>query len=146
MENDQSRTCPVCHQNDAVQKISAVVSAPEEPSSSRISPFMTYLGYALGIFGVLWLIGFLIFGEVDLNVVLTAGLTIGVFIYFVYLRRRYQSTEYPTLKAAWDKAIERWDRLYYCDRDDIVFDPETNETCSKKDVKQFVYETQEESA
>ena len=146
MENDQSQTCPVCHQNDAVQKISAVVTAPEEPSSSRISPFMTYLGYALGIFGVLWLIGFLIFGEVDLNVVLTAGLTIGVSIYFVYLRRIYKSTEYPTLKAAWDNAMERWNRLYYCNRDDIVFDPETNETCSKKDLKQFVYETQEGSA
>ena len=91
MENDQSRTCPVCHQNDAVQKISTVASTPEEPSSSKFSPFMTYLSYALGIFGVLWLVGFLIFGEVDLNVLLTAGLTIGVFIYFLYLRRRYES-------------------------------------------------------
>ena len=146
MENDQFRTCPVCHQNDAVQKISAVVSTPEEPSSSKFSPFMTYLSYALGIFGVLWLIGFLIFGEVDFQVAITAVLTIGGSIYFLYKYRRYKSSEYPTQKAAWDKAMERWNRLYYCNRDDIVFDPETNETCSKKDVKQFVYETQEGNA
>ena len=63
MENDQSRTCPVCHQNDAVQKISAIVSTPEEPSSTKFSPFITFLSYALGIFGVIWLIGFLIFGD-----------------------------------------------------------------------------------
>jgi len=30
--------------------------------------------------------------------------------------------------AAWDRAMQNWNRLRYCSRDDVVFDPQTGET------------------
>jgi len=31
---------------------------------------------------------------------------------------------------AYDEAIAKWNSLYYCKRDDVVFDPQTNKTIS----------------
>lgn len=36
--------------------------------------------------------------------------------------------------AAWDQAKERWARMLYCRRDDLVFDPNDNTTCSPEDL------------
>ena len=46
---------------------------------------------------------------------------------------------YAMEKSAWDAAMARWNRLYYCYRDGIVFDAETPETCQPQDMKQFIY-------
>ena len=39
---------------------------------------------------------------------------------------------------AWDEAMENWRRLYYCRRDDVVFDPQTNKTLSDAAVKSML--------
>ncbi|HMN14248.1 MAG TPA: hypothetical protein PKD55_18180 [Bellilinea sp.] len=35
--------------------------------------------------------------------------------------------------------MARWAGLYYCFRDDIVFDPETGEWCHPADLHEFLY-------
>jgi len=42
-------------------------------------------------------------------------------------------------KSSWEKAMVRWNRLYYCHRDGIVFDTENGETCQPTQMKEFVY-------
>src|SRR5205823_9512014 len=32
----------------------------------------------------------------------------------------------------WDRAMERWNGLRYCSRDDVVFDPQTNKVLSEE--------------
>lgn len=39
----------------------------------------------------------------------------------------------------WREAMKRWERLYYCQRDDIVFDPEMRDTCQPQAIREFVY-------
>lgn len=50
-------------------------------------------------------------------------------------RAHIESAELPR----WQMAKDRWDRLYYCFRDDLVFDPETGETCRTETLQQFLY-------
>jgi hypothetical protein len=38
----------------------------------------------------------------------------------------------------WKKQIQKWSRLYYCFRDDIVFDPLTGETCRPESLTEFL--------
>jgi hypothetical protein len=42
------------------------------------------------------------------------------------------------LLPAYDEALERWRRLYYCKREDIVFDPQTNKTISDAALKSLI--------
>jgi len=42
-------------------------------------------------------------------------------------------------KSSWEKAMVKWNRLYYCHRDGIVFDTENGETCQPTQIKEFVY-------
>ncbi|GAB4574703.1 MAG: hypothetical protein Kow0077_22600 [Anaerolineae bacterium] len=42
-------------------------------------------------------------------------------------------------RVLWEHAMDRWAGLYYCFRDDIVFDPETGEWCHPADLHEFLY-------
>lgn len=74
------------------------------------------------------------------------GLCVGVFLGFMVLfllrRRGSYSKEKERLAAErvlWEQAMARWAGLYYCSRDDIVFDPETGESCHPADLHEFLY-------
>ncbi len=57
-----------------------------------------------------------------------------------YIRKQQRvRKEYPAKKRAWDQAMARWNRSYYCFRDDIVFDPDNDESCRPQDLQQFLY-------
>lgn len=45
----------------------------------------------------------------------------------------------------WEQAIKNWNRLYYCARDDIVFDPENNSFASSSQAPTFLYENETKS-
>lgn len=40
----------------------------------------------------------------------------------------------------WNKAMEKWGRLYYCERDDTVFDPINKLYASANNVLKFIYQ------
>ncbi len=46
---------------------------------------------------------------------------------------------YAIEKHTWNLAMQRWNRLYFCQRDGIVFDPETGETCDPSNIQNFLY-------
>jgi len=66
-------------------------------------------------------------------------LVITVAIYRDSQRRRRAKAELLNRVAAWELAMNRWRRVYYCSRDDIVFDPETSEWCEPADLEKFLY-------
>lgn len=40
----------------------------------------------------------------------------------------------------WEKAIQRWNKLYYCHRDDVLFVPEEGIAISKSQMYQYLYQ------
>lgn len=66
----------------------------------------------------------------------------GLFALYISRRRGSYSKEKERLAAErvlWEQAMARWAGLYYCSRDDIVFDPETGESCHPADLHEFLY-------
>ena len=55
------------------------------------------------------------------------GILVTIAAYRVFNKPNEAKEQYLHQLAKWNKGIERWQRLYYCARDDILFDPETNE-------------------
>ena len=39
----------------------------------------------------------------------------------------------------WEAAVEKWKKLYYCERDDCVFIPGSETTAALKDIEKFCY-------
>lgn len=81
-----------------------------------------------------------------LNFILTfAGVILMIFL--TYQREnsklRRQEPKYAKEKQEWDAAKKRWDRLYYCHKHGIVFDPHPepgmDETCEPTNFKDFLY-------
>lgn len=62
------------------------------------------------------------------------------------IRVREGNRKYDLEKPIWDRAQERWGRSYYCGRDDIVFDPQTQETCKPEQLQAFLRQTPRVSA
>jgi hypothetical protein len=59
--------------------------------------------------------------------------------YWYYWSRRRKHNE--QILPAWQAAMRNWQKLFYCHRDDLVFDVETSEHCSPEEVQTFVYRT-----
>ncbi len=58
----------------------------------------------------------------------------------VFMVRMYVASkmpEYYVKKAAYDNAVKKWNRLYYCWKHDIVFDPETGESYPPTETKKL---------
>jgi hypothetical protein len=54
---------------------------------------------------------------------------------FIAFQRVVQGDEETrVLLPAWDQAMEKWRSHYYCSRDNVVFNPQTNKVLSKEEV------------
>ena len=40
--------------------------------------------------------------------------------------------------SAWDRAMANWNRLYYCTRDDVVFDPQTGKVVPEEALQEML--------
>jgi hypothetical protein len=100
--------------------------------------FGTTIGLTLltqsGVAAILATIALLIFG------VLVYGVP-GVILLRIGARKKRSGDEnYPHATEIWEKAKERWQRLYFCHRDGMVFDPENNKTSPPTQIVEFLYE------
>jgi hypothetical protein len=72
------------------------------------------------------------------------GLVAGI---FGYIKQRSYSKNliyekeraYALEKIAWEKAMNRWDRLYFCHRDGIIFDPISKEASQPESLNKLIY-------
>lgn len=194
MEPDEIK-CPLCHKDDQIQKVSAIVlkdsheisggsihtqvyidkkgkkqyeddyvpynatqvsalaqrlSAPKKPSA----------GFNWGIILAIGLLGFTaIWMLVTVVALLTSSSSIdasfflccctpiifsgggGVFVYLLsesIHRKRVVQVEQIELPK-WEKAMARWNRLYYCYRDDSVFIPFEDKVVSSSGIRDFIF-------
>ena len=144
----QKILCPVCHRADQVQKLQAAYEAGKSrfaPPPMPVKRVSMMRNMAIGmlvvgicIFFILILIGSGSFGpdfsiaELVLVVVTLVGIILALVLSFLAFQRVVQGDlasqkEYP----AWDHAMENWNRLYYCSRDNVAFDPQTNKPLSE---------------
>jgi hypothetical protein len=177
-----ANSCPICHRDDAIQKVSEIVSSgitlggeasgvysmtdlgrilarPEEPKLSFGHGWGKYgcmIPFALFI--LFWAVsGLIVLSVLLVNIEIRAiprvltyfaifgcvpiflAFGVAVFIFTVQGKvDRKDAVEYSTDHPRWQKAIEKWDTLYFCYRDEIVFDPATQEICQPDDLRAFI--------
>jgi hypothetical protein len=80
--------------------------------------------------------------------VMSVYLFLAVFIVLFGLNFRMQNARdakaseiYAKEKSQYDRAMEVYNRLYFCHQDGIVFDPQTQETCQPDpdSIRSFIY-------
>jgi hypothetical protein len=140
-----------------VSNLAALLSPPPAPRKWPFGFFGTVLTVLIWYFVVLPLVGgsivFLIAAVVNLInnglgwptalagvLVCLLSLGVGILIIRWYVKKfREARANHPLTRAAWESAIQRWERSYYCNRDDVVFDPDTGRTCQPQGLKLFLY-------
>ena len=127
----------------SITELAKVIAAPLEPIKPK------------GI-GLLWLLLILapffvaniihsLSGE-TLPALSAAGgiVTFLYLLYWLYEKNKKKidaaKLQYSVDKISWEKAFAIWNRLYYCHRNGIVFDPDTGKTCEPANIKNFIYE------
>ncbi len=149
-------SCPVCQQTDQVMRLSvAYASGAEQRFAPPPMPvakvgMMKYIlvGFALVVVGIFIILTFAGVGgygswpqpvQIALVVLVLAGIVTALGLSFIAFQRvvkgDLQSQQYL---PAWDQATENWRRLYYCKRDDVVFDPQSNKTLSDAAVRSLL--------
>lgn len=147
ISNEPKPACPVCRKTDKVLKLQTaynqgVARLAPPPVPTRTVGMMRYLALGmllvgLCIFFVIVLIGSESFGNgfsvgelilVILTLVCIVGALSLSFIAFTRIVGGDRETE--KLYPEWDRAMEQYQRLRYCARDDTVFDPQTGKTLS----------------
>jgi hypothetical protein len=122
-----------------ITDLARILSPPAHPSTLKsigrgcLYPIYIYLG--LVVIGILLFIYWGMVGdEVLRNLQDYLSLTlcsiffgaIGLIPYFLIKKKiNVDQNKYLKYKPKWENAMRNWQRLYYCGRDDIVFDPTT---------------------
>lgn len=147
ISTEQKPACPVCRKTDKVLKLQTaynqgVTRLAPPPMPTRTVGMMRYLALGmllvgLCIFFVIILIGSEHFGdgfsvgELILVILTIACIILALSLSFVAFTRIVGGDrETEKLYPLWDRAMEQYQRLRYCARDDTVFDPETGKTLS----------------
>ena len=141
-------TCPVCHRSDLVKTTQVAYTsgvarcAPPDMPTRNIS-MIPYIGAGVVLIGIL----------VFLIIVLVAsgGMTtsfMGIFLgaavvciigvlavsFYAFQRVVQGDAETTLCFPAWDSAMVTWRSLYYCSRDDVVFNPKANKVVTNEQL------------
>ncbi|HLZ61449.1 MAG TPA: hypothetical protein VKR06_31255 [Ktedonosporobacter sp.] len=145
----QKPGCPVCNQADQVKTMQAAYDsgvqkcAPPDMPTKNVSMLSWILPstFLVGIciVAVLVLIGSEFLGNGIFMLVLTAITLIAIVtalgLSYYAFQRVVQGDEQAQLHyPAWDRAMEAWKSLYYCSRDDVVFDPKSGKRVSNEQL------------
>lgn len=151
----QKPPCPVCHRSDQVKSLQAAYAAGVERFSPPVVPTSTvsmlkYMGVSILLVGIGVFFIFVLIGSEPSNSVGSSGDLIQVIITLVaivaalalsfvaFLRAVRGDVESERYLPAYDRALENYGRLYYCTRDNVVFDPQTNKTLTDGAVKSLL--------
>ena len=136
-------TCPVCHRSDLVKTTQAAYSsgiarcAPPNMPTRNIS-MLPYISACVVLISILMflVITLVVSGGMAASLMgiflsLTVVCIIGVLaVSFYAFQRVVQGDVETTLQfPTWDSAMATWRSLYYCSRDDKVFDAKANKSC-----------------
>jgi hypothetical protein len=152
---DQSVRCPKCDHSDQIRKLSAIerddagtqtshlvtqLARPRKPQV-KASNFTTFL-----IIGAV----ILCLGLNSLNARRSVGVgpggfgvvavIVGLIIFAVALSSNFAEAKKTRSELpAWKNAMGRWEKLYYCARDDIIFDEDDLKPMSVEEMRPYLY-------
>lgn len=146
----QKPTCPVCDQADQVKTMQAAYSsgvarcAPPDMPTRNVSMSKYIITCAI-VVGLCVLCIVILIGGLENNfpqvyqfilavITLIAIISALVVSFIAFQKVVRGDNESSVLLPAWDKATATWNKLYYCSRNDVVFDPETRATLSNEQL------------
>jgi len=151
-----SSPCPICQQTDQVMPLQVAYEtgteqrfAPPPMPVAKVGMMKSIVvGLAIVFVGSFIILTFATVGgygswpqplQIALAALVIAGIVTALVLSFLAFQRVVkgdnQSLQYLPV---WDEAMENWRRHYYCKRDDVVFDPQTNKTLSDAAVKSML--------
>src|SRR6266480_1697298 len=142
-----SSPCPVCQQTDQVMPLQVAYEsgavqrfAPPPMPVSKVGMMKSIVvGFALVIVGVFIILTFAgVGGYATWPQSVQILLIVLVLSLIAFLRIVQGDNQTLQYLPAWDEAMEIWRRLYYCKRDDVVFDPQTNKALSDAAVNSML--------
>ncbi len=144
----QKPLCPICHKADEVKTSRAAYETGVErlappPMPGKSVHMMTLVGPAvilvgIGVFFIFVLLGAGDFGVAQvIQVIITLAVIIAALVLsFIAFQRIVQGDNEATLRyPAWDRAMANWRRLYYCGRDDVIFDAQSGKVVSEQALR-----------
>lgn len=150
----QKVTCPVCHQADEVQKASVAyqsgvtrLAPPKEPVAHVGMMLYIIVGFALVGFGAFFILVFsgtsfsswpAAVQVTDVAITILAIVAALVISFIAFQRVVQGDLKTQKFLPAYDAALEKWNRLYYCKRDNVVFDAQTNKTISDAELRSML--------
>jgi len=148
--DNQKPACPICNQSDQVKTMQAAYEsgvarcAPPDMPTRKISMMKYILGGGLVVGLCSFLIIILIGSEspsigsiiqwIIVVVTFICIVTVLAISYFAFDRVVKGDAEATVQFPAWDRAMSTWQSLYYCARDNAVFDPATNAVVSEEQL------------
>ena len=144
----QKPSCPVCNRADQVKRLQAAYEAGVERFSPPSMPtgtvsMLKYMVAAILMVGIGAFFIFVLIGSggtgdaanlIQVIVTLVAIVVALILSLVAFLRVVRGDTESQQYLPAYDRALENYNRLYYCARDNVVFDPQTNKTLTDADL------------
>ena len=120
------------------------LAAPPDMPTKNVS-MLSYIIFSVLIVGICSFLIIILIGGLGDNfgvtgatllvvVTLVCILTALVLSYLAFQRVVRGDAETTRRYPAWDRAMERWRSLYYCARDNVVFDPKTNKVLSEHEL------------
>jgi hypothetical protein len=138
---------PFSVDSNTVSDLSKKLAPPPEPrkkSSGCLFAFLIYLLIGLIPWGIVMPCIFLSEKDKIISLIIIppiVSFTISfLIIRFIIKRRRYLNLSYETEIENYEKLIPRWQKLYYCFRDDVVFNPENKKLTSADQINKMIYE------
>ena len=151
----QKPQCPVCHKADKVKKLETAYNegmerfAPPPMPAKKVSVirYMAFSMLLVGIFifFIIVLVGSESFGQswnyfelVFLICAIISIVTALALSYIAFTKVVRGDQEASKLYPDWDRALAHWERLRYCSRDNVVFDPQTDSIVSEKELSSLL--------
>jgi len=132
-------------------------SKPNQPSNTNIGIIILIFMVStlvIGFGGGMLLLSLLFFmsrSEGFIGVLLGGGFLflailagVGLFLLIRFIIRKDKEHQkigwenYLADKSIWEIAMQKWNRLYYCHKHGIVFDPENGEYCEPPSLREFL--------
>lgn len=136
----QLAPCPVCHRSDQVKKLQTAYNASElriapPPMPESTVSMMKYICAGMVLVGIGAFLTLVIlstsgFSWIQMGVTL-AFIVAALVLSFVAIRQIGRGDEEARRRyPIWDLAMANWNRLQYCSRDKVVFDPQAQKVLS----------------
>jgi hypothetical protein len=148
--------CPVCQQTDQVLPLQLAYEtgaeqrfAPPPMPVAKVGMMKSIVvGLAIVFIGSFIILTFATVGgygswpeavQVVLVAIVIAGIITALVLSFLAFQRVVKGdNQMLQYLPVWDEAMNNWRHLYYCRRDDVVFDPQTNKTLPDAAVKSML--------